>query len=394
MRHRTGAFTVRFLYSLSGTFAPHSTLMAQPYNQLKAMLAITKASFRAMLRSPSAVIFSIFFPLIFILVFGFIGNSGGPSYRIVLDKNSDTTNAFIDSLKKFKNIKFIEGESVKDLESDLNKGRITGVLNVQKVAVPHAPFEYLVHFKSTTASADKFSTFLPLIENTITKIDRSKYAAQPTYAQIAPEIKSVRQYRTIDFILPGQLGFSLLSAGVFGVAFLFFSLRQQLVLKRFNATPIKRGYIILGEGISRVIFQLLTAVIIVGIGHFFFHFTLVHGWLTFFEILVLCFIALLVFMGFGFIISGLAKSESTIPPIANIFTLPQFLLAGTFFSIDAFPAWLQPISKALPLTYFNDAMRKIAFEGAHLNDCLVQIGVLILWGVIGYAIAIKVFRWE
>ncbi|HEY0733015.1 MAG TPA: ABC transporter permease, partial [Chitinophagaceae bacterium] len=156
----------------------------------------------------------------------------------------------------------------------------------------------------------------------------------------------------------------------------------------------KRMYIILGEGLSRVIFQMLTAVIIVGIGYYAFNFTLVHGWLTFFEIMVLSFIALLVFMGFGFIISGLAKNESSIPPFANIITLPQFLLAGTFFSIDAFPSWLQPISYAMPLTYFNDAMRKISFEGAHLGDCIPQIAILLGWGVLVYGIAIKTFRWE
>jgi ABC-2 type transport system permease protein len=252
-----------------------------------------------------------------------------------------------------------------------------------------------VRFTSTSASADKFATFLPLLENTISKIDRQVYASRATYAHLLePQIRTVRKYRTIDFILPGQLGFSLLSAGIFGVAFLFFNLRQQLVLKRFFATPIKRGYIVLGEGLSRVIFQMLTAVIIVLIGHFAFNFTLVHGVLTFAEIMVLSFIALLVFMGFGFIISGVAKNESSIPPLANIITLPQFLLAGTFFSVDGFPAWLQPISRAMPLTYYNDAMRKISFEGAHLNNCWLQIGVLIGWGVIAYAIAIKVFRWE
>jgi ABC-2 type transport system permease protein len=367
--------------------------MSQQYSQLKAMLAITKASLRGMLRSPSAIVFSIFFPLIFILVFGFIGSGGGPNYRIVLDKGSDTTNAFVDSLKRFANIKFVTPDNDKDLESDLIKGRITGVVNVQKINTS-GNSEYLVRFRSTTASADKFSTFLPLAENIINKIDKAKYAGRPTYAQVIPEIRQVRKYRTIDFILPGQLGFSLLSAGVFGVAFLFFSLRQQLVLKRFYATPIKRAYIVLGEGLSRVIFQLITAVVIVLIGHFAFQFTLVHGLLTFLEILVLSFIALLVFMAFGFIISGLAKNESSIPPIANVFTLPQFLLAGTFFSIDAFPTWLQPISRALPLTYFNDAMRKIAFEGAHLTDCWLQLAVLVLWGIIGYAIAVKVFKWE
>ena len=48
----------------------------------------------------------------------------------------------------------------------------------------------------------------------------------------------------------------------------------------------------------------------------------------------------------------------------------------------------------MPLKHLNDAMRNVAFEGAHLNDCLKQIGVLALWGVVVYVIAIKVFRWE
>jgi ABC-2 type transport system permease protein len=268
------------------------------------------------------------------------------------------------------------------------------VLQVQKAGLQESGSEYFVLFRATTASADKFSSFLPLLENIISKIDKVKFRDRQTYAQVKPEISTVRQYRTIDFILPGQLGFSLLSAGVFGVAFLFFSLRQQMVLKRFFATPIKRAYIILGEGLSRVIFQLVTAVVIIGIGHFAFHFTLIHGWLTFLEIMVLSFIALLVFMAFGFVVSGLAKNENTIPPFANMITLPQFLLAGTFFSIDVLPAWLQPFSRALPLTYFNDAMRKISFEGAHLNDCWFQILILLLWGVLAFAVSVKVFRWE
>ncbi|MFN2458368.1 MAG: ABC transporter permease [Chitinophagaceae bacterium] len=364
------------------------------YNQLQAMLAITKGSLRAILRSPSAIVFSIFFPLIFILVFGFIGSGGGPSYKIVLDVNSDSSNAIIDSLKNIKNVKFVSFHDKTQVESDLVKGRITGILKIEKSNLSHANFQYLVRFRSTTASADKVFTFLPLLENIVNKIDKATFREQQTIAQIAPEIRTVRKYRTIDFILPGQLGFSLLSAGIFGVAFLFFSLRQQLVLKRFYATPIRRSYIVLGEGLSRVIFQLLTAVIIIGIGYFLFHFTLINGWLTFFEIMILCLIALLVFMGFGFIISGLAKNESAIPPFANLITMPQFLLAGTFFPIDVFPVWLQPISRALPLTYFNDAMRKISFEGAHLNDCWLQIGILLAWGIVAYAIAIKVFRWE
>lgn len=365
--------------------------MPAKYNQFRAMLAITRASLIGISRSPSAIIFSIFFPLIFILVFGLIGNTGGQTYKLVLDPASDQANPVLDSLKNKSNIKFVSYDNAEELESELIKGRIAGILQISKA---EDSGRYDISFRSTTASSDKYYTFLPFLENIINKIDRQKFTDRQTIARVKTEIRPVREYRTIDFILPGQLGFSLLSAGVFGVAFLFFSLRQQMVLKRFYATPISRTHIVLGEGISRVIFQLMTAIIIIAIGHYFFQFTLINGWITFLEIMVLSILALLVFMSFGFVVSGLAKNESSIPPLANIITLPQFLLAGTFFSIDAFPKWLQPLSRSLPLTYFNDAMRKISFEGAHLSDCWLELAILGGWGLIGYVVAIKVFRWE
>ncbi|HEX3023922.1 MAG TPA: ABC transporter permease, partial [Chitinophagaceae bacterium] len=74
--------------------------------------------------------------------------------------------------------------------------------------------------------------------------------------------------------------------------------------------------------------------------------------------------------------------------------LPQFLLAGTFFSIDNFPAWLQPLCNILPLTYFNNAMRSIAFEGANLIDVWKEITILAAWGIVVYAVAVKTFKWE
>jgi ABC-2 type transport system permease protein len=46
------------------------------YSNTRATLAIAKASFRSILRSPSAVVFSLAFPLIFILVFANIGGGG------------------------------------------------------------------------------------------------------------------------------------------------------------------------------------------------------------------------------------------------------------------------------------------------------------------------------
>jgi len=348
------------------------------------MLAVTKASLRSIFRSPSAIVFSIGFPLIFIVVFGFIGGNGRLSLSVAINKNADTLNPVYGLVKNVPGLKIVN-KTETEIAQDLAKGRIVAVIDIQKNAL--ATPAYLVTLKSSEAVNPQNLQILSSLLNSINA---------PTVASISKDIQKVpgRVYRTIDFILPGQLGFSLLSAGIFGVAFLFFNLRQQLVLKRFFATPISRTHIILGECLSRVIFQMFTAVIIIGVGTFAFHFTLVNGVVTFLEIMVLSFIALVVFMGFGFVVTSMAKSESTIPPLANLFTMPQFLLAGTFFPIDAFPSWLQPICRVLPLTHFNNAMRLIAFEGASLVSCWKEIGVLCLWGVGVYIVAVKVFKWE
>ena len=368
--------------------------MPQQYNQFRAMLAITKASFRSIFRSPSAVAFSIAFPLIFILVFGFIGGGGRVSLRISFSPDSDTTNPIYQALKNVSGISIIRADEQK-VREDLEKGRLDGVVKIQKN--PASSPAYTINIKTSEAVNPQNTRVLEsILTSIISGIDKKIYPVTPTVAAINQHIEQVkgRNYRTIDFILPGQLGFSLLSAGVFGVAFLFFNLRQTLVLKRFFATPINRSYIVFGEGLSRILFQLITSVIILLAGHFLFKFTLVHGVVTFVELLVMSFLGLMVFMGFGFIVSGLSKSESSIPPLANLVTLPQFLLSGTFFNVEVFPSWLQPICRVLPLTHLNDAMRNIAFEGAHLSDCGKQIGILLLWGVVAYAVAVKVFRWE
>ncbi len=368
--------------------------MNKKYSQLTAMTAITKGSLKAIFRSPSAVVFSIAFPLIFILIFGFIGNGGRVALSVAFAKNIDTANPVYAVLKNVAGLKIVQ-KSPEEVQVDLEKGRITAIIDIQNSKSINSPYAITLT-SSEAVNPQNLQVLQSILNAVIAGINSKTYPETASIATVNKDIKQIpgRVYRTIDFILPGQLGFSLLSAGVFGVAFLFFNLRQQLVLKRFYATPIKRSYIVLGEAISRVIFQMLTAIVIIGVGHFAFHFTLVNGFVTFLNIMLLSFIALILFMGFGFIVSSMAKSESTIPPLANLITLPQFLLAGTFFSIDAFPSWLQPICRLMPLTHFNNAMRNISFEGAGLIETGKELGILGIWIVIVYAIAFKTFKWE
>ncbi len=376
--------------------------MSRSYSQFRAMMAITRASLRAIFRSPSAVIFSLGFPLVFILVFGFIGG-GGTSVTVALENPADSSNyvvrameaGIVKILKKDDKDNFLSVKDSAFIKNDLVKGKIAAIISIDSSRSPAGFTQYRIKTQTSSASSDQYPILRMALAQTIQMIEERKIPDQFKLISVQqlPDLPG-REYTMIDFILPGMLGFSLLSAAVFGVAFVFFNLRQTLVLKRFYATPINRKNIVFGEALSRVCFQLMASVVIILIGHYFFHFTLVNGFLTFLEMMVLSFIGLVVFMGFGFIISSVAKNESSIPPFANLFTLPQFLLGGTFFSTSAFPKWLRNICEYLPLKQLNDAMRNVAFEGASLIDCGKQIGILSLWGIVIYAVAIKTFKWE
>ena len=363
------------------------------YSNFRAMRAMIQASLQAILRSPSAIVFTIAFPLIFILVFGFLGNGSHFSIEVASAPGSDTTSPLYQVLRHVEVLKWVGSKDTANISKLLKQGDIVATIAIKKQPEGQKP-EYIIMLNAASSELNKAKQLEGLINNIVQMQDPEMRKRQAEIVATSLQVSEVREYKSIDFILPGQLSFSLMSSGVFGTAFVFFNLRQTLVLKRFFATPVRRETIVLSEGIARMLFQILGSIIIITLGHFAFGFTLSHGIYTFINMLSMCCLGLLLFMGFGFIISSVAKNESAIPPFSNLITLPQFLLAGTFFSIENFPKWLQPVCRALPLTYLNDALRKISFDGANLWTVRYDIMVLSIWTVVVYVIASRLFKWE
>ena len=366
---------------------------SQPYSQSRALWAITRASFRAIFANPSQIIFSILFPIIFVMIFGSFGNGGGTAYRIALAKNTDTTSAFFQAIKASPVIKIVSYDDTTLLNMDLLKGRLTGILSITHPVDSAGP--YAVQVRTTSASNNTIGGFMQALDYVKLKYEMSHVSSAAKQVVVAPpQVQQVRPYRQIDFVLPGQLGFSILFSTLFGIAFGFYSLREQLVLKRFYASPVKRINILLGIGMSRLFFQLMNVIVLLVVGHYFFDFTLQHGLLTVVEILIMTLIMLFLLMGVGVIFSSIVKSDAPIPLLVNLFGFPQMMLSGTFFPIEVFPKWLQEICRILPLTQFNDSVRKISFEGLSILDCWREIGILGIWMALIYIIAARVIRWE
>lgn len=367
--------------------------MSQQYNQWTAMWAITRAALKAIFKSPQAIFFSLFFPIVLIMVFGALTGSRGISLDVAFDRQSDTLNPVYFIIKDIPFLDINTGTEA-DLEDRLKKGRITALINIQKNNRSGQQGQYDVHLKTTSAAQQQMPILRSILNQALSQAGHQQMPEEERFVTISEELVEARRYRPIDFYLPGMLGFSLIGSAVFGVAFLFYSLRETLVLKRMFATPVRKSYIVLGEGLARVLFQLVTAVVLILFGKFFYNFTLAHGWITFVELLVLSFVGLLVFIGFGFVISSVAKNQHVIPIYANLFMFPQYFLSGTFFSRNLMPQSIQFIIEYLPLTALNDAMRKVSFEGMSLWGVRSEILILMVWCLVIYTILIRVFKWE
>lgn len=363
--------------------------MAKAYSQFSAFKALLLGALRSMLKSPSSVIFTAAFPLVFILVFGFIGNDRGAEIKVIFSEDTDETLPLVRELKAAAFLKLMDGEA--GAVQMLEKGQVDAILEL-KPPLETGPVR--IRIQTAGGEAETLQMLEMEIRKIIEKDNPDLQAEVQKHVVIDHAPFGGRRFQAIDFILPGQLGFSLLAASVFGTAFVFFTLRQDLVLKRFFASPVRRWVMLLAEGVARMLFQLLGAFLILVIGWCFLGYTLTNGWVTLLNLLLLSAIGILVFMSFGFIISGIAKSASSIPPISNIFVLPQFLLAGTFFAVEVLPGWLQPVSQLMPLTYLNTAFRAVAFDGASFWEVKGSVFILLLWGTAGYLGAARLFRWE
>ncbi len=50
--------------------------------------------------------------------------------------------------------------------------------------------------------------------------------------------------------------------------------------------------------------------------------------------------------------------------------------------------------KALPLTALNDALRAVMNDGAGVVELLLELANLGLWAIVGYVVAMRIFRWQ
>ena len=197
--------------------------------------------------------------------------------------------------------------------------------------------------------------------------------------------------RYIDFFLPGLLGLNLMGGGLWGVGFVLVDMRVRKLLKRFLATPMRRSDFLLAVMISRLLFTVGDVVLLLLFGYFVFGVSCQGNYLALAAAVLLGSAA---FAGIGLLVACRAQTIETISGLMNLVMLPMWICSGVFFSSERFPDWLQPLINALPLTALNQLLRGIMLDGNSLAALAPQLVILLAWGSVSFAIALRCFRWR
>lgn len=197
--------------------------------------------------------------------------------------------------------------------------------------------------------------------------------------------------RYIDFLLPGLIGLNLLGTGMWGIGFPIATARQQKLLKRMIATPMRKTDYLLAFLFARIFWLLLEVGALLVFGWLAFHVAVRGSWLAF-TLVVL--VGALAFSALGLLVASRAQTIEAVSGWMNAAMLPMWLLSGTFFPADRFPGVVQPLVQALPLTAANNALRAIMNEGAGLAAVGWPLLLLAAWSVGSFFAALRLFRWE
>ncbi|MFL5570523.1 MAG: ABC transporter permease [Gemmatimonadaceae bacterium] len=354
-----------------------SDARARPFKN-RSMVQLTLVRFREFIREPEAVFWTFIFPILLAAGLGIAFRQRGPDkIRVGVVTTAADSAAMVESLKR-------DSTLVVESFDDSAGARALRTGKIALLVLP-ATARDSVHYVYDPGRSEAV--------NARVVVDR---AVQVGAGRLDP-VRASDNYvtepgsRYIDFLIPGLLGMNLMGSSIWGLGFAIVTARSKKLLKRLMATPMSRSQYLLSFMCSRLVFLLLEIVTLLGFGHYAFGVPL-RGSLG--TLLLICVLAAISFGGLGLLSASRARTTEAVSGIMNFIMLPMWIFSGVFFSAANFPQVVQPFIRLLPLTAVNDALRANMLEGATFASVTPEMTVILVWGVVTFFAALKLFRWR
>lgn len=183
------------------------------------------------------------------------------------------------------------------------------------------------------------------------------------------------ELKTGDVMIPGIIGFILLFVGLFITGLGVVREREQGTLEQFAVTPLRPIDVILGKIIPYFLIAFCNLVLssVAGVVVFGMPF---RGSFLLFAAFGLAF--LFAILGFGVLVSTASRSQGEAVQLAILIILPQVMVSGMVFPLNAMPAGVRWLGSLMPLTYFIVGMKGVLLKAAPLQALWVPLALLVL----------------
>ena len=330
----------------------------------------------AFLREPEAIFWVFAFPILLALALGIAFRSSGPPKSSVGVEAGPGAAAVARALSASPDLA-VRTLSPDEAQRALRRGKIAVLVRPGRDGAPT-----LVDDPSRPETRLAQLVVMDALERAAGRID-------PIRLRVDTAVRPGSRY--IDFLLPGLIGLNLLGTGMWGIGFPVANARQLKLLKRLIATPMRHRDYLLSLMLARIVWLVLEVVAILAFGWFAFGVRMRGSWPGFVAVTL---IGAQSFSAMGLLVASRARTIEAVSGLMNVVMMPMWLLSGSFFSSERFPAVMQPLIQALPLTAANDALRALMNEGASFAATLPELGILVAWGLVSFVLALWWFRWE
>jgi len=345
------------------------------------------------LRDRQSIFFSLFFPIIFMTVFGFVSDSDQESISLGI-ANADESSMAADFVEQLRADSLFEVtlDSESNLRTQLEAGDQTLVLilPVNFEVDPDAAESTALRLLVDAAQVRQLALILPVLEQKLLAIERQFRGIAPMFSLQVEDVQA-RSQRYLDFLLPGLLAFTLMQLSIAGSGFNIVEYRRKGILKRLFVTPIRPRDFITAIVLARTAIVLLQLTVLIVFAVTVLGISIIGSFSAFYFVVVL---GTFIFLNLGFCLGSLAKTQQAVMAVGNIVIFPQIFLSGVFYPIESMPEFIQPIAAALPLSFVATGLRDIANEGASLFAITPSLIGMAVWFVLGFVLATRLFVWK
>ena len=199
------------------------------------------------------------------------------------------------------------------------------------------------------------------------------------------------RYSPITFMMLGMIVYCIIAAGFESLVPKVVREHSSGLTKKLGGTPLRAWVYLLSKALNAFFLVGIEVALIFAVGLAASEFSMNGNW---WDLSVLLLLGTLTIAGLGYCLSNLTKTHDAAIVAVHAIYIPMLLLSGAFVPLEVLPDALRIIARFLPLTYFVILFRGVLHEGLGLVANASSLGVLLLWMIGSWTVALRTFRWN